>query len=103
MAAKRKKRTARKAGELPGTMTAARVERTLDALGVKKSDFLKAYEESAGQRGRGVSEPPKKALDAYGVYVKNGDFADFCDAAGVDAAKGATMLARCLRWTAEKG
>lgn len=101
----RKKAAARKtrtAGDpLPSMIPADRVLRALEGTMTEKQ-FIKAYDEAAGQRGGGPKTPPEKLQKAYASYKQNKDFAKFCEALGLDSQRGKAALGRMMVWEDEQ-
>ena len=96
--AKKATRKIRSAGEkLPAMIDSARVIRALEGT-MREKQFIKAYDEAAGQRGAGLKKPKDAWLKAYKTFQKNGDFEAFADALNLDSQKATAAMGRLVRW-----
>lgn len=100
MAANKKARKVRTAGEpLPKMVDSARVLRALKGTMTEKQ-FIKAYDEAAAPRGAGLKTPPRKLQNAFKKFQRDGDFDAFAETMGLDSQRAIAALGRMMRWEA---
>jgi hypothetical protein len=72
-----------------------RVLRALDGTMTEKQ-FIKAYDDAAGQRGGGLKAPPQKLQNTYKKFRKDSDFDTFCETMGLDSQRAKAAIGRMV-------